>query len=77
MDFVVGLPMTSQRHDCLIVVVNKLTKSAHFILTKINFGTVTMKNEMDDPLVGNVKTTRAHRPLPILHVLWWCHSAQP
>ena len=32
--FVGGLPMTSQRHDCIMVVVDKLTKSAHFIQSR-------------------------------------------
>ena len=37
MDFVVGLPTTPQRHDCIMVVVDKLTKSAHFIPKKSTF----------------------------------------
>ncbi|WP_208081308.1 hypothetical protein, partial [Bacteroides uniformis] len=37
MDFVSGVPMTSQRHDCIMVVVEKLTKSAHFIPVKSTF----------------------------------------
>jgi len=37
MDFVVGLPITAQRHDCIMVVVDKLTKSAHFIPVKSTF----------------------------------------
>ena len=37
MDFVVGLPTTLQRHDCIMVVVDKLTKSAHFIPIKSTF----------------------------------------
>jgi hypothetical protein len=32
MDFVVGLPLTSHRHNAILVIVDKLTKSAHFIL---------------------------------------------
>ena len=31
MDFVVGLPLTSQKHNAILVIVDKLTKSAHFI----------------------------------------------
>jgi hypothetical protein len=29
MDFVVGLPLTSHRHNASLVIVDKLTKSAH------------------------------------------------
>jgi hypothetical protein len=32
MDFVVGLPLTYHRHNVILVIVDKLTKSAHFIL---------------------------------------------
>jgi hypothetical protein len=31
MDFVVGLPLTSHRHNSILVIVDKLTKSAHLI----------------------------------------------
>ena len=31
MDFVVGLPNTSQKHDSIWVIVDRLTKTAHFI----------------------------------------------
>jgi len=34
MDFVVGLPLTSQRHNAILVIVDKLTKSTHFILVR-------------------------------------------
>jgi hypothetical protein len=34
MDFVVGLPLTSHRHNGILVIVDKLTKSAHFILVR-------------------------------------------
>jgi hypothetical protein len=30
MDFIVGLPLTAKRHDSIFVVVDTLTKSAHF-----------------------------------------------
>jgi hypothetical protein len=32
MDFIVGFPLTERRHDSLFLVVDSLTKSAHFIL---------------------------------------------
>jgi hypothetical protein len=31
MDFFVGLPLTYHRHNAILVIVDKLTKSAHFI----------------------------------------------
>ena len=30
MDFIVGLPMSSHRHDAILVIVDTLTKVAHF-----------------------------------------------
>ncbi|MEI4896543.1 hypothetical protein Q8G71_35205, partial [Klebsiella pneumoniae] len=32
MDFITGLPMTPKRKDMIWVIVDRLTKSAHFIL---------------------------------------------
>ena len=34
MDFITGLTMTWRQHDSIMVVVDKLTKVAHFILVK-------------------------------------------
>jgi hypothetical protein len=34
MDFVVGLPLTSHIHNAILVIVDKLTKNAHFILVR-------------------------------------------
>jgi hypothetical protein len=33
-DFIIGLPKTSKQHDSIMVVVDKLTKDAHFIPLK-------------------------------------------
>ena len=37
MDFIVGLPKTTKGHDAIWVVVDRLTKSAHFISIKTTF----------------------------------------
>ena len=37
MDFIVGLPNTSQNHDSIWVIVDRLTKSAHFILVHTTY----------------------------------------
>jgi transposase InsO family protein len=31
MDFIVGLPNTSQKHDSIWVIIDRLTKAAHFV----------------------------------------------
>ena len=38
MDFVVGLPKTAAGHDAIWVIVDRLTKSAHFIPIRVTFG---------------------------------------
>ncbi|GJX14432.1 zinc finger, CCHC-type, retrotransposon gag domain protein [Tanacetum coccineum] len=38
MDFITGLPTTQKRHDAIWVVVDRLTKSAHFLPIRKNYG---------------------------------------
>ncbi len=37
MDFVIGLPVASNRHDSIWVIVDRLTKTPHFIPVKANY----------------------------------------
>ena len=37
MDFVSGLPLTQQKHDYVWIIVDKLTKSAHFTLVRMDY----------------------------------------
>ena len=37
MDFVSGFPLTQQKHDSIWVIIDRLTKSAHFIPVRINY----------------------------------------
>ena len=37
MDFVSGLPLTQQKHDSVWMIVDKLTKSAHFIPVRMDY----------------------------------------
>ena len=37
MDFMAGLPLTRRKHDSVWVVVDRLTKSAHFLLARTDY----------------------------------------
>jgi hypothetical protein len=37
MDFIVGLPRTSKSHDSIWVIVDRLTKVAHFIAVRTDY----------------------------------------
>ncbi len=39
MDFITGFPRTMRQHDSIMVVVDRLTKVAHFIPVKSTFST--------------------------------------
>jgi len=44
MDFVVGMPRTQKLHDAIWVIVDRLTKSAHFLAIKTTFNAVQLAN---------------------------------
>ena len=44
MDFITGLPRTKYQHDSVMVVVDTLTKAAHFIPVKSTFGIAQVAN---------------------------------
>jgi hypothetical protein len=37
MDFIVGFPLTTMRHNLIFMVVDTLTKSAHFIIVRTTY----------------------------------------
>ena len=42
LDFIIGLPLTQKQHDSIMVVVDKLRKSAHFIPMKSTYKAVNI-----------------------------------
>ena len=44
MDFVVGLPKTMGKYDSIWVIVDRLTKSAHFIPVKVTYNAEVGQN---------------------------------
>jgi len=44
LDFIRGLPHTRKQHDSIIVVVDKLSKTAHFVPAKSAYKTVEITN---------------------------------
>ena len=50
MDFVVGLPKTTKGHDAIWVIVDRLTKSAHFLPIKITYSL----EQLADLYVGEI-----------------------
>ncbi len=43
-DFIIGFPKTNKQHDAIVVVVDKLSKVAHFIAIKSTFNAISITN---------------------------------
>ena len=52
MDFVVGLPSTQRGYDSIWIVVDRLTKSIHFILVKATYSVAQYAHLYIDPIVS-------------------------
>nr|GFA37904.1 transposon Ty3-I Gag-Pol polyprotein [Tanacetum cinerariifolium] len=48
MDFVTGLPPTQRRHDAIWVVVDRLTKSAHFLPIRKDFSVSRLTESLEN-----------------------------
>ncbi len=59
MDFVVGLPCSQAGHDAIWVIVDKLTKSAHFIPFQITWSTKKLAHVYLDEIVWLQKVPRS------------------
>jgi hypothetical protein len=46
MDFITGLPKTMKQHDAIMVVVDKLRKTTHFIHNKSTFKAINTKDSV-------------------------------
>jgi hypothetical protein len=44
MDFITGFPKSTKQNDAIMVVVEKLSKSTHFVLVKSNFKEIDISN---------------------------------
>ena len=51
MDFVSGVPLMQQKHDSIWVIVDRITKSAHFILVMIDYSMVRLAGLYVDEIV--------------------------
>ena len=73
MDFITGFPMTWRQHDSIMVVVDKLTKEAHFIPVKSTYETGDIaKIFMKDifKLHGLPKTIVSDRDVKFTYNFW-------
>ena len=73
MDFVSGLPLTQRKHDSVWVIVDRLTKSAHFIPVRINYSMDRQEELYVDEIVrlhGVLLFIVSHRDLGFTLRFW-------
>jgi hypothetical protein len=73
MDFIVGLPRTRVGYDSIWVVVDRLTKSTHFIPVKTNYSSVVLAELYMSWIVclhGVPKKIVSHRGTQITSHFW-------
>ena len=73
MDFIVGLPKTAKGYDSIWVVVDRLTKSAHFIPVKTGYRSHQYAELYIARIVslhGIPKTIISDRAHNLLHIFW-------
>jgi hypothetical protein len=73
MDFIVGLPSTSRRHDSIWVIVDRLTKIAHFLPVHTTHKTEKYAEIYIDQIVrlhGNPRTIVSDRGAPFVARFW-------
>ncbi|GJY96004.1 putative reverse transcriptase domain-containing protein [Tanacetum coccineum] len=63
MDFITKLPKTKSGHDTIWVIVDRLTKSAHFLATREDYSTERLEKLYIDEIV-------ARHEVPVSPVLW-------
>ncbi|WVZ63845.1 hypothetical protein U9M48_013443 [Paspalum notatum var. saurae] len=65
MEFIVGLPRTQKGYDSIWVIVDRLTKSAHFLLVKTYRGSLFVScfwEQLQDALGTNLIRSSAYHP---------------
>jgi transposase InsO family protein len=73
MDFIVGLPNTSQRHDSIWVIVDRLTKTAHFLPVHTTYNAKTYAEIYLDQIIhlhGMPKTIISDHGVQFIALFW-------
>jgi hypothetical protein len=73
MDFIIGLPNTSLRHDSIWVIVDRLTKTAHFLPVHTTYNAKKYAEIYLDQIVrlhGVPKTIISDRGAPFIARFW-------